>query len=83
MIAQSLSAKHSEFFKHELLIDFYPNSMNLFSEITSFSRALKIKCNNAVSFDTYGNYREAQIVQIKHHWFWKVSDIFLIFFSHV
>jgi hypothetical protein len=31
-----------------------------------------MKCNNAGNFDTFGNYREAKVVQIKHHWFWKV-----------
>jgi alpha-1,6-mannosyl-glycoprotein beta-1,2-N-acetylglucosaminyltransferase len=38
--------------------------------------ALKMRCNNAASPDSYGNYREYNIVQIKHHWFWKLAFVF-------
>ncbi|RMZ97687.1 alpha-1-6-mannosyl-glyco 2-beta-N-acetylglucosaminyltransferase isoform X3 [Brachionus plicatilis] len=34
------------------------------------------KCNNADNPDTFGHYREATIVQIKHHWFWKLNFVF-------
>ncbi|CAF0703818.1 unnamed protein product [Brachionus calyciflorus] len=40
------------------------------------AKALEIKCNNAAYSDKYGNYRESHVVQIKHHWFWKLSFIF-------
>ena len=38
--------------------------------------ALRMHCNNAANPDSYGNYREFSIVQIKHHWFWKLSFVF-------
>ena len=38
--------------------------------------ALKMKCNNAAHPDTFGNYRESKVVQIKHHWMWKLSYVF-------
>lgn len=38
--------------------------------------ALRMRCINAANPDSYGNYREANIVQIKHHWFWKLAFIF-------
>jgi alpha-1,6-mannosyl-glycoprotein beta-1,2-N-acetylglucosaminyltransferase len=41
-------------------------SMNLF-------RALASRCKNAAYPDSFGHYREVSIVQIKHHWWWKVS----------
>ncbi len=36
-------------------------------------RALASRCNNAPYPDKYGHYREVSIVQIKHHWWWKVN----------
>ena len=36
-------------------------------------RALDKRCNNAAHPDRYGHYREVSIVQIKHHWWWKVN----------
>ena len=39
-------------------------------------RAIIAKCNNAYEPDSFGNYREHSIVQIKHHWFWKVNKYF-------
>jgi alpha-1,6-mannosyl-glycoprotein beta-1,2-N-acetylglucosaminyltransferase len=39
-------------------------------------RALANRCKNAPYPDKYGHYREVSIVQIKHHWWWKVSDIY-------
>ena len=42
-------------------------------------RAIKLKCLNAETPDKYGHYREAKFSQIKHHWFWKVSEwLFLL-----
>ena len=38
--------------------------------------ALKLKCSNAAHPDTFGNYRESKVVQIKHHWIWKLSFVF-------
>ena len=38
--------------------------------------ALRMRCVNAANPDTYGHYREFKIVQIKHHWFWKLSFVF-------
>ena len=38
--------------------------------------ALKIGCNNALNGDTYGHYREAEICQTKHHWWWKTNTVF-------
>jgi alpha-1,6-mannosyl-glycoprotein beta-1,2-N-acetylglucosaminyltransferase len=35
-----------------------------------------MQCNNVAHPDTYGNYRDVKYVQIKHHWFWKLSYIF-------
>ncbi len=45
--------------------------------LLSLFRALAIRCNNAPNPDKYGHYREVSIVQIKHHWWWKVSYIFI------
>lgn len=33
-------------------------------------------CNNAEFPDMYGHYREVGVVQIKHHWFWKLNMVF-------
>ena len=38
--------------------------------------ARKIGCINAEWPDTYGNYREAKLSQIKHHWWWKANRVF-------
>ena len=35
-----------------------------------------MKCTNADWPDSYGHYREAKFTQIKHHWWWKVNQIF-------
>ena len=40
------------------------------------SSAIKKRCNNAYYPDTFNNYRNHEIVQIKHHWFWKLSYVF-------
>ncbi len=39
-------------------------------------QAIKARCNNAYHADSFGHYREHNIVQIKHHWFWKMSYVF-------
>lgn len=67
---------------------FYPYSIQLYKnefpgedpndclkKISKKDAILK-KCNNAYHYDTYGNYREDKVVQIKHHWFWKISFVF-------
>ncbi len=38
--------------------------------------ALIYNCLNAADPDTYGNFRDSKYVQIKHHWFWKLSFAF-------
>ena len=35
-----------------------------------------MKCQNAAHPDQYGNYREAKMAQIKHHWIWKLGFVF-------
>ncbi|CAG5136087.1 unnamed protein product [Candidula unifasciata] len=37
---------------------------------------IKKKCNNAEHPDTYGHYREAKFCQAKHHWIWKLHQVF-------
>ncbi|CAF3011525.1 unnamed protein product [Rotaria socialis] len=39
-------------------------------------KALASRCNNAPNPDRYGHYREVSIVQIKHHWWWKLNFVF-------
>lgn len=39
-------------------------------------QALTRRCNNAAYPDRYGHYREVSIVQIKHHWWWKLNFVF-------
>jgi len=36
--------------------------------------AAESKCANWKHPDKYGNYRVAKLTQIKHHWWWKVSN---------
>lgn len=38
--------------------------------------ALTSNCRNAKYPDKYGNYRVANITQIKHHWWWKMNYVF-------
>ena len=38
--------------------------------------AKRINCNNAEWPDQYGHYREAHLVQVKHHWWWKANHVF-------
>ena len=40
----------------------------------TYFRALASGCKNAPYPDRYGHYREVSVVQIKHHWWWKVSE---------
>ncbi|UJR33200.1 hypothetical protein I4U23_020655 [Adineta vaga] len=39
-------------------------------------KALASRCKNAPYPDKYGHYREVSIVQIKHHWWWKLNYVF-------
>ncbi|CAF0747884.1 unnamed protein product [Rotaria sordida] len=39
-------------------------------------KALATRCKNAPYPDKYGHYREVSIVQIKHHWWWKLNFVF-------
>lgn len=43
---------------------------------TTKQKALEIKCQNADHPDMFGHYREAAIVQTKHHWWWKANRVF-------
>ncbi|CAG9813297.1 unnamed protein product [Phaedon cochleariae] len=38
--------------------------------------AVQKKCNNALSPDVHGHYREAKFTQTKHHWWWKANRVF-------
>jgi hypothetical protein len=70
---------------------FYPYSMQLYpnkfpgddpndcNNSLKKDEALKEKCNTAAHPDTFGNYRAAKVVQIKHHWIWKLSYVFEMF----
>ena len=42
----------------------------------SRTKAKESNCTNADYPDMYGHYREHDVVQIKHHWFWKISYVF-------
>lgn len=44
-----------------------------FEDEFNFNSRFFPKCNNIKHPDTYGNFRESDVVQIKLHWFWKVS----------
>ena len=35
-----------------------------------------MNCKNAAYADAFGNYREAKVVQIKHHFTWKLGFVF-------
>jgi alpha-1,6-mannosyl-glycoprotein beta-1,2-N-acetylglucosaminyltransferase len=35
-----------------------------------------LNCTNAQYPDRFGNYREARLTQIKHHWWWKANYVF-------
>ena len=39
-------------------------------------RAQETNCSNWSYPDKYGNYRVAQLTQIKHHWWWKMNFVF-------
>ncbi|KAG1684925.1 Alpha-1,6-mannosyl-glycoprotein 2-beta-N-acetylglucosaminyltransferase [Nymphon striatum] len=41
----------------------------------SKKRAFEIDCQNAAYPDLYGHYREAEITQTKHHWWWKINKV--------
>uniref|UniRef100_A0AC34RIP0 Alpha-1,6-mannosyl-glycoprotein 2-beta-N-acetylglucosaminyltransferase n=1 Tax=Panagrolaimus sp. JU765 TaxID=591449 RepID=A0AC34RIP0_9BILA len=67
---------------------FYPYTIQIFhnrfpgtdpndcEEKISKAEAERIQCNNWNSSDTYGNYRKAQLTQIKHHFWWKMNYVF-------
>lgn len=38
--------------------------------------AVKAGCHNKAYPDKYGHFREAHRVTIKHHWWWKLSQVF-------
>jgi len=42
----------------------------------SKQQAIDIGCRNALCPDSFGHYREAEITQIKHHWWWKANRVF-------
>uniref|UniRef100_A0A8R1DUJ0 Alpha-1,6-mannosyl-glycoprotein 2-beta-N-acetylglucosaminyltransferase n=1 Tax=Caenorhabditis japonica TaxID=281687 RepID=A0A8R1DUJ0_CAEJA len=67
---------------------FYPYNMQLFPSVfpgqstsdcpekMAKDRAQEVNCSNWSSPDKYGNYRVAQLTQIKHHWWWKMNFVF-------
>lgn len=67
---------------------FYPYNMQLFptvfpgqsptdcAEKMKRDKAQEANCSNWASPDKYGNYRVAQLTQIKHHWWWKMNFVF-------
>lgn len=67
---------------------FYPYSIQLYENVfpgtdtndcprdIGKDEAIKIDCNNAKYPDTYGHFREAKYSQMKHHWWWKLNQIF-------
>lgn len=67
---------------------FYPFSLQIYSDTfpgrdpndctksMGKKQAILENCNNAFNPDSFGNYREHTIVQIKHHWFWKLGYTF-------
>ncbi|KAI6177063.1 Alpha-1,6-mannosyl-glycoprotein 2-beta-N-acetylglucosaminyltransferase [Aphelenchoides bicaudatus] len=67
---------------------YYPHNIQLFPNIfpgqdsndcperISKDEAKSRKCNNWNYPDKYGNYRVAQLTQIKHHWWWKMNYVF-------
>ena len=46
------------------------------SSKVSTKEAKTRKCINAEWPDSYGHYRQAEVTQIKHHWWWKANRIF-------
>uniref|UniRef100_A0A5S6Q056 Alpha-1,6-mannosyl-glycoprotein 2-beta-N-acetylglucosaminyltransferase n=1 Tax=Trichuris muris TaxID=70415 RepID=A0A5S6Q056_TRIMR len=67
---------------------FYPNSIQLSpasfpgrsptdcAATMSVSQARAANCQIWQSPDRYGHYRNADLAQIKHHWWWKVNYVF-------
>ncbi|CAI4227852.1 unnamed protein product [Auanema sp. JU1783] len=67
---------------------FYPLNMQLFPHVfpgqepydcpekIGKARAQLLGCQNKDFPDKYGNYRVAQLTQIKHHWWWKMNFVF-------
>ena len=67
---------------------FYPHSFQLFPNIfpgqspfdcpryIGSKKAEELNCSNLAHPDNKGQYREANICQSKHHWWWKANYIF-------
>lgn len=67
---------------------FYPYNLQLFPSIfpgqspsdcpekMKRDKAQEMNCTNWSYPDKYGNYRVAQLTQIKHHWWWKMNFVF-------
>ncbi|EDW13157.2 uncharacterized protein Dmoj_GI18065 [Drosophila mojavensis] len=67
---------------------FYPHSIQLYPHSfpgtdpndcprkMSKLKALIMNCNNALSPDLHGNYRDARYTEKKHHWWWKANYVF-------
>ncbi|CEF59747.1 Alpha-1,6-mannosyl-glycoprotein 2-beta-N-acetylglucosaminyltransferase [Strongyloides ratti] len=36
----------------------------------------KLNCSSKKQYDTYGHYRDPNLSQIKHHWWWKLNFVF-------
>lgn len=50
--------------------------LNGYVNVMYYLRAIKINCINAEFPDQYGNYRNANYTQTKHHWWWKANTVF-------
>ncbi|XP_046658260.1 alpha-1,6-mannosyl-glycoprotein 2-beta-N-acetylglucosaminyltransferase-like isoform X2 [Homalodisca vitripennis] len=39
-------------------------------------KAKQLDCQGAQTPDHYGHYRQGEVTQIKHHWWWKINRVF-------
>ncbi|XP_046658270.1 alpha-1,6-mannosyl-glycoprotein 2-beta-N-acetylglucosaminyltransferase-like [Homalodisca vitripennis] len=42
----------------------------------SVEKAKQLDCQGAQNPDQYGHYRQGEVTQIKHHWWWKINRVF-------
>lgn len=67
----------SERYEERTVSTIYTANYELYVKKTKYGfRAVVRKCNNALSPDVYGHYREAKFTQTKHHWWWKANHVF-------
>ncbi|KAF2899824.1 hypothetical protein ILUMI_06360 [Ignelater luminosus] len=67
---------------------FYPHSIQLYPNVfpgqglkdcprnSTKDEAIQMGCLNAFNSDRNGNYRNPQLCQAKHHWWWKANRVF-------